>query len=329
MSRACRAMKNICRQSEDALDALDTRRGPHARQLACGTPMWEETESRSAVARRSLHRMVFKVYERQGSEHGRREERQQEGKRLSPALLGLLGINFLGGREERGEKDLIERLEQLFKEGKHQEIKELIEVSELFKKGNVELSWRLARAYYNLSEEEKDKDAKRSSVDTAMAIIEKALNSDQENFAVLKWYGIILNRLSEFQGTAATIENSYKIKDMWERAAALNPKDATTRYLIGEWSFSVADITFVNRQIASALFATPPTSSFDEALRHFMHAEKLSPGFWSKNELMIAKCYVKLEKMEEAKLWLARAEPFSEPSPTKRIENAKRTPGSS
>eukprot|EP00960_Hanusia_phi_P041440 754989-Hanusia_phi.AAC.4 len=140
MSRACRAMKNICRQSEDALDALDTRRGPHARQLACGTPMWEETESRSAVARRSLHRMVFKVYERQGSEHGRREERQvtclslylhvnmtscvqQEGKRLSPALLGLLGINFLGGREERGEKDLIERLEQLFKEGKHQEIK--------------------------------------------------------------------------------------------------------------------------------------------------------------------------------------------------------------
>ncbi|EKX36398.1 hypothetical protein GUITHDRAFT_117398 [Guillardia theta CCMP2712] len=201
-------------------------------------------------------------HEEQWSGGGRSED-GRERMRRARGLMGLLGINFLGSKEEKEEKELIERLEDLFKQGKHKEIQEVIEGSKLYKEGNVHVCWRLARAYYNLSEEEKEKDVQKAKVDEAMAIIQQVGHGEQPG------------RLRRAQvGTSATIKNSYKIRELWEKAAALNPEDATTRYLIGEWSFSVADITF--------------------------------PGFWSKNQLMIAKCYVKLEKFEDAKLWLAR-----------------------
>ena len=39
----------------------------------------------------------------------------------------------------------------------------------------------------------------------------------QGNFAVHKWYGIILNKVSEFQGTSATIKNSFIVKEHWAK----------------------------------------------------------------------------------------------------------------
>ena len=46
------------------------------------------------------------------------------------------------------------------------------------------------------------------------------------------------------------------------------------------------------RKIASALFATPPESSYEEALKAFLD-----------NRVMIAKAYYKLGDMKNAKHW--------------------------
>ena len=40
----------------------------------------------------------------------------------------------------------------------------------------------------------------------------------------------------------------------------------------------------------AAIFASPPSGTYEEALGHFQLAEGISPGFYIRNRLMIAKC---------------------------------------
>jgi len=87
-------------------------------------------------------------------------------------------------------------------------------------------------------------------------------------------------------------------------------------------------------KIAAALFATPPTSTYEETLGLFLagnvllliisrirfdfflpflyfgflshKAEDLEPGFYLKNRVMIAKVLLKMKKPAEAKPWLEK-----------------------
>lgn len=56
------------------------------------------------------------------------------------------------------------------------------------------------------------------------------------------------------------------------KANELTPNDATTLHLLGRWCFSVANITWIERTAASALFSSPPSSSYEEALGYFLKA---------------------------------------------------------
>jgi regulator of microtubule dynamics protein 3 len=57
----------------------------------------------------------------------------------------------------------------------------------------------------------------------------------------------------------------------------------------------------------SAIFAIPPSATYDEALEHFLKAEELKNDFYSKNKLMIAKSYLALNNNEKAKEFLTQA----------------------
>lgn len=44
--------------------------------------------------------------------------------------------------------------------------------------------------------------------------------------------------------------------------------------------FSFANVPWYQRKIASVIFATPPSGTFEEALENFLLAEKLEPNFY-------------------------------------------------
>ena len=51
-----------------------------------------------------------------------------------------------------------------------------------------------------------------------------------------------------------------------QRAIQLNPGDSTVRHLLGRWCYAICDVSWVQRQVASAIFATPPSSSYEEVM---------------------------------------------------------------
>uniref|UniRef100_A0A915ERW6 Regulator of microtubule dynamics protein 1 n=1 Tax=Ditylenchus dipsaci TaxID=166011 RepID=A0A915ERW6_9BILA len=148
---------------------------------------------------------------------------------------------------------------------------------------NPELLWRLARVLCELGKNAENNKEKKRLFSEALEVAKSALDyesnaRDGKCFAAHKWYAIVLNYVSEQEGTKSQIKNSVDVKTHFERAVQLNPLDPTSWHLLGVWHFSFADLSGMSRMAASAFFASPPSSTFEEALHHFQRAEVVQPG---------------------------------------------------
>ncbi|KAJ7386293.1 cellular calcium ion homeostasis [Desmophyllum pertusum] len=199
----------------------------------------------------------------------------------------------------------IKTADELFDNNKTQELYDLL----LKRKDsqNAEVEWRLARACRVLAEKSEDTDTKKNMTYEALEHAKLALSIDDKNFACHKWYAIALSIVGDYEGTKAKLQNAYIMKEHFEKAIELNTTDPTSRHLLGLWCFTFADMPWYTRKLASAIFASPPSSTYDEALGHFQKAEELEPNFFSKNHLLLGKTFLRQKKYEEAKLWLDKA----------------------
>lgn len=176
---------------------------------------------------------------------------------------------------------------------------------------NPEVIWRLARATCDKAKSTSDKTLRKELMYEALSYAERALALGKDtNFACHKWYAIMLDYVGEYEGTKERISKAYHIKDHFLKAIELNPKDATSVHLIGYWCFVFADLPWYQQKIAAVVFATPPSSTYEESLQYFLEAEKINPGFYSMNLLMIGKTYLRLKEAELAKLYLTRAREY-------------------
>ncbi|NXF85098.1 RMD1 protein, partial [Eubucco bourcierii] len=206
-------------------------------------------------------------------------------------------------------EEVIEQADYLYGSGETEKLYQLLVQHK--NSDDAELLWRLARASRDLAQlSSTSAEEKRKLTYEAFEYAKKALEKNESNFAAHKWYGICLSDVGDFEGIKTKIGNAIIIKEHFQRAIELNPKDATTIHLIGIWCYSFADMPWYQRKIAATLFATPPTSTFQEALRYFHMAEEADPNFYSKNLLFLGKTYLKLNNKKLALLWLTKAKEY-------------------
>ncbi|XP_067887757.1 regulator of microtubule dynamics protein 1 isoform X2 [Heterodontus francisci] len=176
---------------------------------------------------------------------------------------------------------------------------------------NGELLWRLARASRDMAQlESMSKEKKKQLTYEALEFAEKALEKNELSFAAHKWYAICISDVGDYEGIKAKIANAYVIKEHFQKAIELNPKDATSIHLMGLWCFTFAEMPWVQQKIAAMFFTTPPSSTYEEALQYFNKAEEADPNFYSKNLLMMGKTYMKLKNEKLALLWLTKARDY-------------------
>ena len=75
----------------------------------------------------------------------------------------------------------------------------------------------------------------------------------------------------------------------------------------GRFSFSVASLSWLERKAASAFFATPPTATYDDALKDFLEVEKLHANQLIENLLYIGQCYIAKHDKVNAVKYLKKA----------------------
>ncbi|XP_056378263.1 regulator of microtubule dynamics protein 1 isoform X2 [Hyla sarda] len=206
-------------------------------------------------------------------------------------------------------EDVKEEADYLYGAAETEKLYELL--SQYGDSTDAEILWRLARASRDLAQLSKTPpDDKKRLVYEAREFAKKALEINESCSAAHKWYAICLSDVGDYEGMKVKIGNAYIIRDHFQRAIELNPNDATTIHLIGVWCYTFADLPWYQNKIAAALFATPPSSTFDEALIYFEMAEEVDPNFYSKNLLYLGKTFLKLKNNELALQWLQKAKDY-------------------
>ncbi|XP_073749039.1 regulator of microtubule dynamics protein 1 isoform X2 [Callorhinus ursinus] len=176
-------------------------------------------------------------------------------------------------------EEILEQADYLYESGETEKLYQLL--TQYKESEDAELLWRLARASRDIAQlSGTSEEEKKLLVYEALEYAKRALEKNESSFAAHK------------------------------KAIELNPKDATSIHLMGIWCYTFAEIPWYQRRIAKMLFATPPSSTYEEALGYFHRAEQVDPNFYSKNLLLLGKTYLKLHNKKLAAFWLMKAKDY-------------------
>jgi len=200
--------------------------------------------------------------------------------------------------------DLLEQADQLQADKKFIELFEILAKAYEADPTNIEIGWRFARAHYDASEEVTDNNKKKEYMLNGLALIKKIYESNPEDPLVNKWVAVMLSGSGDFVSSKEKIGNAYIIRD--HALKSLEKRDdASLNHLLGRWCYTIANISWIERQVASALFASPPTATFEEALQYLYKSDKLAPGI--RNQIAIGDTHTALKHNDQAKEWYAKA----------------------
>lgn len=148
----------------------------------------------------------------------------------------------------------------------------LLKEAEALDGENYDVVWRLARAHFDFSDNSSDEEVINKNLYAGFEYAEKALKLGGDRAESHKWYGILIGRVGEVEGTEQKIKNSYPMAEHTKKAIELDPEDAGNYHVMGRWHFALADLSWFERTIASIVYATPPEASFEEARGYFKQA---------------------------------------------------------
>jgi len=177
---------------------------------------------------------------------------------------------------------------------------ELLKQAEELEANNFEVLWRLARVHFDFSDNSEDETVISDNFYLGLDYARKALELDDSRAEGHKWYGILIGKVGELEGTKQKILNSYEVKDHTLKAIELDPEDDGNFHVMGRWHYTLADLSWVERKIAGLIYAKPPQASFEEAAEYFQKAITLEPTD-IRNHLWLGNTYVALDNDAAAK----------------------------
>ncbi|TMW56765.1 hypothetical protein Poli38472_006775 [Pythium oligandrum] len=197
--------------------------------------------------------------------------------------------------------------EELFEAEKHQETYDFLKNSQTIHPNNIDVLWRLARACNFLVETISSQEEKKAKAFEGLAYAQQAYVLDTNSALANKWMGILTSTVGNFKDLKEKIAGAYEIRNFIQRAIELDPSDPFCHSILGQWCLAFANMTWIEKRAAAALFGTPPTATYDDAVQYFLSGERASPGFWKKNAFLLAETYHKMKQDSNTREWLIKA----------------------
>lgn len=167
---------------------------------------------------------------------------------------------------------------------------------------NAEILWRVARNAHKaaaVAEAQGLTEKQKALLQEAEEYIKKALAKNDGNPEYHAWAAFIAGKLSDFAGKKERIGRGHEMQHHLEEAIRLKTSDAGVYYTYGRWCMEVAKLSWVERNLAAALFSKPPEATYQDAVNKFIEADKKKPD-WRANYFWMAKCYLQMKNNKKA-----------------------------
>uniref|UniRef100_A0A914PBR8 Uncharacterized protein n=1 Tax=Panagrolaimus davidi TaxID=227884 RepID=A0A914PBR8_9BILA len=173
-------------------------------------------------------------------------------------------------------------------------------------KDDVGLNFCIGQTCYLLACRRKEKKQRRVLLLKAYEHICYAYEKDPTDDFVVNWAPDITCAIYEnANGHKERIKYGHEFKKYVDEAIQQLPEDFALYHMRGRFRFEVASLSMIERGVASVLFGTPPTATYQEALEDFLKSEEMISGT-IENMLYLGKTYKALGNDKEARRWLSK-----------------------
>ena len=164
---------------------------------------------------------------------------------------------------------------------------------------NAEVLWRLARAYVDLGNVEKEKAKQRELYQTAESYAKKGIQVDPNHSRCHTYDGVAVGKVALGEGSKEKVRLSAEVKKSVEKAIELDPKNDTAYHLLGRWHRNVANLSGISKAFAKILYGGLPPASNQEAAEYLKKATELAPDYIN-HHLELAITYQTMKEWQSA-----------------------------
>jgi len=214
-------------------------------------------------------------------------------------LLSLLLVSLAMAQSAKVKSLLIEA-EKLHDAKDYQGTMAKLQEAEKLDKDNPEILWKVARAYFDFADQDPENlELQKKNIYPGFEYAKRCVEIAPNIAGGHQYYAILIGRIGEIEGTKQKITNSYAVKEHTLKAIELDPTEDSNYHVMGRWHYALADLSWVERQIASVIYAKPPAASFESAVEFFTKAHELNPTD-IRHLLWLGKSYEKLGQKDKA-----------------------------
>lgn len=139
--------------------------------------------------------------------------------------------------------------------------------------------WRASFLYSRIGYRQENKSEQRAHFNQAIALAERALEVDSTDTQSNYVMSVAMGRKAMISGARQRVAAARDIKKYADRAIAYDSTNAGAWHVLGRWHHKVANLNFIERLAANALFGGIPDADEEQAGRAFKKAVDLAPEY--------------------------------------------------
>lgn len=160
-------------------------------------------------------------------------------------------------------------------------------------------NWAQIRQMVHQADQLTDRDKREAMLRKAYAEARESVRRAPRVSNEYLWLANAAGRLAQTVGTREKLQLAKVVKENAELAISLDPNNGPAHMTLGAWHFYVANVSWVEKNMAKALFGDLPKASYETAIAHLTKA--LARGVDNPLEVLWLRGRAHEEKGDEAK----------------------------
>ncbi len=132
--------------------------------------------------------------------------------------------------------------------------------------------WSAVRDMVRAAEKMTDDDKQESAYRNAYAAAQKSVAANPNVSNEHLWMAAAAGRLAQVASNSERVALSKVVKEHAERAIELDPKNGSAYMALGAWHFYMADLSWMAKTAAKALYGGLPPATFKDAVANLTKA---------------------------------------------------------